>query len=58
MDHSEMPTDPKVTPEPKSTAAKNGKTGLVIPTQEKNLRAEMDEKRVKELLGREYAPLG
>ena len=38
--------------------AKNGKTGLVIPTQEKNLRAEMDEKRVKELLGREYAPLG
>ena len=29
---------------------KDGKTGLVIPTQEKNLFAVLDEKRVKELL--------
>ena len=30
--------------------AKDGKKGLVIPTQERNLFAELDEKRVKELL--------
>ena len=30
---------------------KDGKTGLVIPTQEKNLQAELDEKRVREILG-------
>ena len=30
--------------------AKDGKRGLVIPTQEKNLFAQLDEKRVKELL--------
>ncbi|MCR5732872.1 MAG: NFACT RNA binding domain-containing protein [Sphaerochaetaceae bacterium] len=30
--------------------AKDGKTGLVIPTQEKNLSVTMDEKRIKELL--------
>lgn len=29
---------------------KDGKTGLVIPTQEKNLSVTMDEKRIKELL--------
>ena len=29
---------------------KDGKTGLVIPTQERNLHAVLDEKRVKELL--------
>ena len=31
--------------------AKDGKTGLVIPTQERNLSATLDEKRVKEMLG-------
>ena len=31
--------------------AKDGKTGLVIPTQERNLHAVLDEKRVKEILG-------
>ena len=31
--------------------AKVGKTGLVIPTQERNLHAVLDEKRVKEILG-------
>lgn len=31
--------------------AKGGKTGLVLPTQEKNLSGVLDEKRVKELLG-------
>ena len=31
--------------------AKDGKTGLVIPTQERNLHAELDGKRVKEILG-------
>ena len=30
---------------------KGGKTGLVLPTQEKNLQAELDEERVKRLLG-------
>ncbi len=30
--------------------AKDGKTGLVIPTQEKNLSVTLDEKRIKELL--------
>ena len=30
--------------------AKNGKTGLVLPTQERNLSAVLDEKRVKEIL--------
>jgi len=29
--------------------AKNGPKGLVIPTQEKNLRVTLDEKRLKEL---------
>lgn len=31
--------------------AKHGKTGTVIPTQEKNLYAEIDQKRLKDLLG-------
>ena len=31
--------------------AKDGKTGLVLPTQERNLSATLDEKRVKEILG-------
>ena len=31
--------------------AKDGKTGLVLPTQERNLSAVLDEKRVKEILG-------
>ncbi len=31
--------------------AKDGKTGLVIPTQERNISAVLDEKRVKEILG-------
>ena len=31
--------------------AKDGKTGLVLPTQERNLNAVLDEKRVKEILG-------
>jgi predicted ribosome quality control (RQC) complex YloA/Tae2 family protein len=30
---------------------KGGKTGLVLPTQEKNLQAELDAERVKRLLG-------
>ncbi len=32
---------------------KGAKTGLIIPTQEKNLTVELDEKRVKKLLGEE-----
>ena len=31
--------------------AKDGKTGLVLPTQERNLSVTLDEKRVKEILG-------
>ena len=31
--------------------AKDGKTGLVLPTQERNLSAVLDEKRVREMLG-------
>ena len=31
--------------------AKDGKTGLVLPTQERNLNAVLDEKRVREILG-------
>ena len=30
--------------------AKDGKTGLVLPTQERNLSVTLDEKRVKEIL--------
>ena len=32
---------------------KDGKQGLVIPTQEKNLDITLDEKRVKQLLSKE-----
>lgn len=31
--------------------AKDGKTGLVLPTQERNLSVSLDEKRVREILG-------
>ena len=31
--------------------AKDGKTGLVLPTQERNLSVTLDERRIKELLG-------
>ena len=32
--------------------AKDGKEGLVLPTQEKNLTVTLDERRVNSLLGR------